>query len=327
MHPENRTAEIGTEKEQDMDRIVTMDWHIHSLASYDGTQSYQEIVRNTRDGGIREFGITEHIDLPFAIYHLKFSRKMFLDNYVEGMHFGVELSVYPRFQIEYIRSKKCDVYPLLYAGMLPEFVEGFGKEDPELVRRSREDPNLILADLTEEQIRENKVEYVNAGAHLICNGAFDRDSIIRHWHTQQMICATDDRVDVIAHPWTRPWSPQLHFEAERRGGLWPTENSWLDDFGVIPESMHDEFASALIRNDKAAELNMNFFLSEAYTDKFRHQYAEYFRGLFEKGVRITTGSDYHDNRTYDRIHELSEIYLRPLGFRAEDFSKPKLRKY
>ena len=69
---------FGTNKKgYSMDNIFTMDWHIHSLASYDAKQSYQEIVENTQAGGIREFGITEHIDQPFAIYHLKFSRKCF----------------------------------------------------------------------------------------------------------------------------------------------------------------------------------------------------------------------------------------------------------
>lgn len=309
-----------------MNHIFTMDWHIHTLASYDAQQSYKEVIKNTRAGGILEFGITEHIDQPFSVLHLQFSRKMFLANYVEGMHFGVELSTWSRFQHEYAKSKKCPVYPQLYAGMLPEFVEGFGSHDPELVRLSREQAEPWVLNLTEEQIRENKVEYVIAAAHNVYDGSEKRDELIKHWHAQQMLCATDSRVDIVGHPWTAPWTSKLHFEAIRRGS-WPTENSWLEDFEVIPQAMHDEFAAALLQHEKCAELNMQFFLSGAYGDKFRHQYAEYIRGLFERGVKITTASDYHHDNSYDEIHKLCDTYLRPAGFRAEDFSKPRFRTY
>ena len=65
-----------------MKNIYTMDWHIHTIASYDATMSYKELIKATKEAGITEFGISEHCDHPFEIDHLKFSRKMFESNYV-----------------------------------------------------------------------------------------------------------------------------------------------------------------------------------------------------------------------------------------------------
>ena len=306
-----------------MKNTFTMDWHIHTIASYDATMSYRELIKATKEGGITDFGITEHVDHPFEIDHLKFSRKLFNANYVEGMHFGVELSPMSRFQHEYSLAGNFEIYSTQIAGFHPVFVEGFGTHDPELVRLSREQAEPWILTLSEEQIQENKVEYVIAAVHYIFDGSNDRESIIRHWHAQQMFCATDSRTDIVGHPWWGLWTPEIHFETLRTGK--PTEKAWYQDFGVIPQSMHDEFAAAVIAGGKCVELNLSALWSGNYSDKFRHQYAEYMRMLFEKGVPITTGTDSHD--TYENRQELYASYLEPAGFRAEDFSKPKFRKY
>ena len=94
---------------------------------------------------------------------------------------------------------------------------------------------------------------------------------------------------------------------------------------MVPQSMHDEFGAALLAHDKCAEMNISFFRTEWASDKAKHQYAEYIRGLFEKGVHITTGTDNHD--CYENEQELARKYLAPVGFKAEDFSKPKFRVY
>lgn len=307
-----------------MENIYTMDWHIHTLASYDATMSYRELVKSTKEGGIVEYGITEHADHIFAIQHLKFSRKMFLSNRVEGMHFGVELSPICDFMYRYEREREWPiVYPSLLAGLLPEFVEGFGTHDSELVRRSRQEIKPYMFSLTEEQIRENGVEYVIGAAHNVYDGSTEREGLINHFHDQMMFCATDSRVDIVGHPWWGLWTTEIHFETIETGK--PTERAWYQDFNVIPQSMHDEFAAAVLENGKCVEMNTSVLRSGNYSDKFRNQYVEYMRMLFEKGIPITTGTDSHD--VYENYQELYAKYLIPAGFKAEDFSKPKFRTY
>lgn len=43
---------------------------------------------------------------------------------------------------------------------------------------------------------------------------------------------------------------------------------WFDDFSVIPKSIHEEFAAAVLDNNKIVELNTDCFVSESYTDYF-----------------------------------------------------------
>ena len=126
-----------------MKNIYTMDWHIHTIASYDATQSYAEVIKRAKEIGITEFGITEHVNYPFMSKHLQVSRKMFdqemyKQNGEINMHFGVELSPMSNYQQTYSEQHEWRLYPLLLAGMLPEFVDlvvddkNFGV--PELMR-------------------------------------------------------------------------------------------------------------------------------------------------------------------------------------------------
>lgn len=315
-----------------MKNIYTMDWHIHTLASHDATQSYADVIKSAKEIGIEEFGITEHADYPFMAKHLEVSRKMFdyqmyKHNNKLKMHFGVELSPMSHYQFEYAKQREWRLYPLLLGGMLPEFVDlpefkDFGAAVPELMRLGHEQAEPLVFSLTEDELRAEKVEYVIAGAHNVYNTPIEPEALIKHWHRQLMMCATDSRVDVVCHPWHGIWSPEIHKETEKTGRV--TDRAWFGDFKIVPQSMHDEFAAALIENGKCAEMNMSVFRT-GYSDKFKHQYAEYIRMLFEKGVPITTGSDFHDS--FDNIQKLCAKYLVPVGFRAEDFSRPKFRKY
>lgn len=305
-------------------RLFTQDWHIHTEASYDATLPYRELVNRAREIGITEFGITEHVNYPFMEKHLQISRKMFEQNYVEGMHFGVELSPMSNFQQNYSAAHEWPLYPLLLAGMHPEFVEGFGYENGELIRRSDEQAKPYLLGLTEDEIQAAKVEYVVAAAHVAFGVPLERNALIRHWHEQQMFCATDSRVDIVGHSWWAPWNSKLHFLTMERG-TWPTELAWFDDFSVVPQSMHDEFAAALRENDTCAEVNVSFFTTGWISEKFKHQYAEYIRTLFENGVRITIGTDSHDE--YNDAEEMFAAYLGAAGFRSDDFSVPNFRMY
>jgi hypothetical protein len=53
------------------------------------------------------------------------------------------------------------------------------------------------------------------------------------------------------------------------------------------------------------------------SEKYGYQYAEFMRELFEMGIRVTYGSDCHNEYTDQR--EISEKYLSAAGFREGDF--------
>lgn len=128
----------------------------------------------------------------------------------------------------------------------------------------------------------------------------DIDACIKEWYRQQMWLACDERVTILGHPWYN----------ER--GL------WYEDFSVIPRSMNEDIAAALKENGKYAKCNYQFFNSPMSTEKFRHQYAEFLRELFEMGIPITYGSDSHHN--YSDIRESVEKYLISAGFKDGDIS-------
>ena len=115
-----------------------------------------------------------------------------------------------------------------------------------------------------------------------------------------MWLACDERVTILGHPWYMGM------------GL------WYEDFSVIPHSMNMDIAAALKENGKYAECNSHFFFSEKPSEKFRHQYAEFLRELFEMGVRITYGSDSHSN--YGSGRTKVSGYLEKAGFRDGDIS-------
>lgn len=305
-----------------MKNMYTTDWHIHTVASCDATMTYKELIKSAKEAGITDFGITEHVDYKFMIRHLQFSRKMFETDYVEGMHFGVELNPVPYFEFEYARNYEGNIYPPMPGGQLPQFVEGFG-HDPELLRKNRENPEPLQLAMTEEEIRANKVEYVIAATHYVRNTENTPESNIRDFHHQQMFCATDSRVDVVGHPWWGVWSPAIHFETIETGKM--TERCWFQDFGIIPQSMHDEFAAALLETGKSVEMSISALINPAPTDKYKYQYAEYIRMLFERGIPVTIGTDSHDN--YRNEQEIATKFLGAVGFKAEDFSMPRFRVY
>lgn len=85
---------------------------------------------------------------------------------------------------------------------------------------------------------------------------------------------------------------------------------------MIPKSMNLELAVALKEKGKYVECNSHFFRSPKATEKFRHQYAEFLRELFEMGIPVTYGSDMH--KDYDRGPDYVEEYLKAAGFADGD---------
>jgi histidinol phosphatase-like PHP family hydrolase len=116
-----------------------------------------------------------------------------------------------------------------------------------------------------------------------------------------MWLACDTRVTILGHPW------------------WHSKAIWYEDFSVIPASMHAELAAALKENKKHVECNPHVLCAEKASERFRCQYAEYLRMLFEFGIPITYGSDSHHD--YKDLRPKAEAYLAKAGFRDGDFSE------
>lgn len=298
-----------------MANVFTSDWHIHTEASYDGTLPFVELVKRAKETGIAEFGVTEHVNYEFMEAHVRKSRKLFEENYVEGMHFGVELTPISLYHHQFSQKGNYDLNTLIYYGKLPEYSSPVSEE-----------PDPLIIPFSEEKIREYKVEYVVCAAHFAYNVPETREALIQNWAMQQMMCATDSRVDIVGHPWWAPWYPDnISLERFYDSNGVMSGMPWFDDFKVIPQSIHDEFAAAVKENGKCVEMNMSFFTVPIYTDAFKHQYAEYIRSLFEQGVGITAGTDAHE--FYEPQQELCAKYLTAAGFKVEDFTNPKFRVY
>ena len=128
--------------------------------------------------------------------------------------------------------------------------------------------------------------------------------MIREWYRQQLWMACDERVTILGHPW------------------YHGKGLWYEDFSVIPRTMNMELAAALKENGKYVECNSHFFRNDKATEKFRHQYVEFLRELYEMGIPVTYGSDMH--KEYPDLRTKVESYLASAGFQDGDFSELNL---
>lgn len=280
-----------------MDIFLSTDWHIHTESSCDeASLALERLPAEQKQSGIRRCGITDHLHSIYNLPDIQAS----LANYQRlrplDIHFGIELSVMSVWELDKIR--RGDFEP----GTLPVYG----------IRTGGPPADRIDLGLTEEQIRQLKIEYVVAGAHWPIYVPIEQNALIADYHRQQMFLAQDARVDIIAHPWW--WDNRNPAHGQQ----------WAGDFSIIPPSLHDEFAAAIIANKKLVEVNLGVLLSPAYTDSFRQQYAEYLRYLYESGVAMSIGSDCHAG-VYNFPQAAARQLLGPLGFTDSDFSDPPLR--
>ena len=267
--------------------IIHSDWHIHSENSYDASNPITAIGDQINAQGLRCFGITDHANLNDEKFrkNIEDSAKNVkeLQSKYPNMILGVELTPVETPVYEYLCKHRTR--------------EGYVKCD------SEEFLDFAIA-YTKEELMALGIRYAVAGAHWSLIGstrnAGSLKKCIESWHHQQMQLACDQRTTILAHPW---WNGKAH---------------WYEDFAVIPRSMNLELAAALKENGKFVECNSHFFTRAKNTEKFRHQYAEFLRELFEMGVPITYGSDSHHN--YGDNRPLVESYLAPAGFADGDFS-------
>lgn len=270
--------------------IIHSDWHMHSEASYDASLTLDDIAAGAAKFNFRKMGVTDHVnfndqkflaDLKKSAESVNAYKKKF-SNIVSG----VELTPIAKAEFDYIAKT--------------------GVRDGYVPAGSMKNDGIELGS-TKEHLINLGVQYAIGAAHWrldVTNddpSAFDLKDSIKEWYRIQMWLANDERVTILGHPW------------------WNSKGLWYEDFSVIPHSMHMDIAAALKQNGKYIECNSHFFRSDKATEKFRHQYAEFLRELFEMGIPVTFGSDSHFE--YVGYHLKVEDYLIAAGFKDGDISE------
>ena len=251
---------------------ITSDWHIHSRNSCDqAALIVADLVTEASAKGITDFGLTDHIHTPYNLPDLTRSRAEY-DQCTPSprFHFGVEVSCVSQWELDRLAAD-------------PECVS-----NPTYGIRSGGPAGAELAiGIDRAGLDALGVEYVVGGTHWPMYVEIERAAVIRDYHRQNMFLATHELVDIVAHPW---W---WHKYWQDNDGNFAGE-PWFDDFGHIPQSMHDEFAAALVETGTKAEINMSaILLNPHYPPRFKAQYLDYVAGLKAKGVQLCTSSDCH----------------------------------
>lgn len=249
---------------------IDSDWHIHSRNSCDeAALAVSDLIPEAATSGISDFGLTDHLHTQLNVPELEDSRREYMGSSPSAcFHFGVEVSCVSQWELDEIARKN-----------LRGHTYGLRDGGPP-------DAAPAIA-LTPELIAHFGIEYVVAGTHWPLYVPLERDAVIRNYHRQNMYLVTHPLVDIVAHPW---W-----WMGHWRGadGMYRTD-PWLDTFGKIPASMHDEFAAAAVAHKTVVEANLGAMLLTAkYTDAFKQQYLEYLALLASKGVQFSIGSDCH----------------------------------
>lgn len=274
---------------------ITSDWHIHSRNSCDDAcLTIPDLIRETAELGVLNYGLTDHIHTPYNLPDLVKSRAEFLAGRPSPrFHFGVEVSCVSQWELR-------------------EIATGRHKEPTYGLREGGPAGDALTIGITEDDIKTFGIEYVVAGVHWTIYVPKDRISILRDYHRQNMFLATHPLVNIVAHPWW--WC----VSAEEKNTF--AADLWFDDFKVIPESIHDEFAAAVKEHGKVVELNfMGMLLYSDYPKHFVPQYLEYLAGLKSRGVALSLGSDCHSAHYYETDFEAISDMLDEFGFVEEDF--------
>ena len=270
--------------------IIQSDWHIHTQSSYDAQLSLEEIATKAKEFGFSKIGITDHANFNDEkfLFDLDSSVKSvteFQKNHPEVI-LGVELTPIEKPEFDYIAKTGTR--------------EGY-------VAPIMDKPFDIELAQTKEQLIKRGVRYAVGASHWRVdvpgakNLAPDIDACIKECYRQQMWLACDERVTILGHPW------------------YNGKALWYDDFSRIPRSMNLDLAAALKENKKFVECNERIICSPKVTEKYRIQYLEFIRELFEMGIPVTFGSDSH--KDYAPEHLEVEKLLSSVGFKPGDFSE------
>lgn len=277
---------------------ITCDWHIHTTHSCDcGPRNMgvpmAALAEQARAQGVADLGVTDHLHTAYNLKDIFDSREEFdALPFDARMHFGIEVSCVSKWEIDEIES-----------GRRPATTYGLREGGPA--------GGPLAIGLSAEDVREYGIEYVVGGVHWPLFVPLERQAVIRDYHRQNLFLATHPLVRIVAHPW---WWHGHWQDAQGRFAAEP----WLDDFGVIPRSMHDEFAAACIEHGKAVEVNLGACLmNPTYPASFAPRYIEYLAGLKSRGVTLALGSDTHGPRYPDDLAAVARL-LDPLDLHEAD---------
>ena len=275
---------------------IRQDWHVHTRNSHCGKSEAEmtRMIERARGLGLERIGITDHLNNPPGLWEVEGSRKEFDERErPPGVFFAVEVTT----------QRERDVRESEEAAARGETYRGWREGPPEK-------PIVWLPDDVREKFR---FRYVLGAAHWSLGAPPRRMAMVRSYHEQNMVLAEDPRIDVVGHPW---WFTG--------GDLWKDVDGtykglpWFDDFRVVPQSMHDEFAAAARENGKAVEINANaIMLRPAHPPRFREQYREYLALLRERGVVFSLGSDAHHPDKLDGILALQDD-LDAIGIKEDE---------
>ena len=267
--------------------MIHSDWHIHTDASYDAHLPLENLIAAAKEQGLWAFGIADHLNYP--------NEKFWNDIVTSAANYKRLQAQFPNMILGVeLTPVSQSLYDFTAAG-------GNYKEHAPVLRST---PGPIAMTGDKQALKELGVRYAVGAAHWRCDD-LDDDSVtaqINDWHAQQMWLACDDRVTILGHPWACNYS-------------------WVKDFSVVPASMHEELAAALLENGKCVECNVGMFQDEVHSELFYHQYAEFLRAFFERGIPVTYGSDCHgsNNKQYPDVRMDAWKYLEQVGFRDGDF--------
>lgn len=271
--------------------MIHSDWHIHTDCSYDARLPIKTLINAASEQGLRKIGVTDHAnfndekfmsDLRASAECVKNAQKNYAD-----VILGVELTPIEKPEFDYIAKT--------------------GTRDG-YVAPIQDKPYDIELTATKEELIALGVRYAIGASHWRIDipkaKSFhdDLEACIKEWYRQQMWLANDERVTILGHPW------------------YIGKAIWYEDLSVIPHSMNVDIAAALKENGKYVECNSHFFLTEKATEKFKYQYAEMLREMFEMGVPVTYGSDCH-GPDYPDARKVVEKYLSKAGFCDGDISE------
>jgi histidinol phosphatase-like PHP family hydrolase len=259
---------------------IRTDWHIHTSHSCDSASLLMEEMPWAASAhGFVAYGVTDHIHTPYNIPDLVASRAAWeACDPAPHFHFGVEVSCVSVWELD-------------------QLARGLAKPATYGLRSGGPAGGDLAIGLTAAHLVDLQIEYVVAGTHWPMYVPVEAEAVTRDYHRQNMFLVTHPLVDIVAHPW---WWMGYFQDAD---GMF-TGDPWFDDFGRIPQAMHDEFAAAAIEHDTAVEVNLEaMLLNETYPLAFKQQYVEYLAGLHERGVALSLGSDCHSEHYDIRLEE------------------------
>ena len=271
--------------------IIHSDWHIHSEFSYDAKNTLDLIVTRGSEEGLRYMGVTDHANCNDNKFLGDLHGSVAAVTEMQKKHpflvLGVELTPIEKPEFDYI------------------IANGGSRDGYEAPVQDK--PFDIELAASKKELMALGVRYAIGASHWRVDvpksqrTPFDMDACVREWYRQQLWLAQDERVTILGHPW------------------YIGNGAWYEDFSVIPHSMNVDIAAALKENGKYVECNSHFFHCSKATEKFRHQYAEYLRWMFEMGIPVTYGSDSHED--YWDARPAVEKYLAEVGFKDGDIAE------